>query len=111
MVACLVYDAFRPFAVHVLGWMGDFIPVMGTWVTGDPDKTACAVVGYLWRGRPGSAWGHTDRSPDIRPCPRALLPGGTARMGRWPLAMVATPLGKSVGEAAPRDRTVSSRGG
>jgi len=49
MVACLVYDAFRLFAVHVLGWMGDFIPVMGTWVTGDPDKTADPVVGYLWR--------------------------------------------------------------
>jgi hypothetical protein len=49
MVACLVYDAFRLFAVHVLGWMGDFIPVMGTWVIGDSNTTAGAVVGYLWR--------------------------------------------------------------
>ena len=34
MVACIVYDEARLFAVHVLGLMGDFIPVMGSWVTG-----------------------------------------------------------------------------
>lgn len=32
MVACIVYDGARLFAVHVLGLMGDFIPVMGSWV-------------------------------------------------------------------------------
>jgi hypothetical protein len=37
MVACIVYDAARLFAVHVLGLMGDFIPVMGSFVTGEPD--------------------------------------------------------------------------
>src|SRR4051794_40183741 len=30
MVACIVYDGARLFAVHVLGLMGDFIPVMGS---------------------------------------------------------------------------------
>jgi len=49
MVACIVYDAARLFAVHVLRLMGDFIPVMGSWVTGEPDTAGSAVVGYIWR--------------------------------------------------------------
>ncbi len=49
MVACIVYDAARLFAVHVLGLMGDFIPVMGSFVTGEPDTTGSAAVGYIWR--------------------------------------------------------------
>jgi hypothetical protein len=49
MVACIVYDGARLFAVHVLGLMGDFIPVMGSWVTGEPDTTGSAAVGYVWR--------------------------------------------------------------
>ena len=49
MVACIVYDGARLFAVHVLGLMGDFIPVMGSWVTGEPDTTGSAAVGYIWR--------------------------------------------------------------
>ncbi len=49
MVACIVYDGARLFAVHVLGLMGDFIPVMGAWVTGEPDTTGSAAVGYVWR--------------------------------------------------------------
>jgi hypothetical protein len=49
MVACAVYDAFRLFAVHVLGWMGDFIPAMGSWITGDGDTAGSAIVGYVWR--------------------------------------------------------------
>jgi hypothetical protein len=49
MVACAVYDAFRLFAVHILGWMGDFIPVMGSWITGDGDTAGSAMVGYMWR--------------------------------------------------------------
>jgi hypothetical protein len=49
MVACAVYDAFRLTAVYALGWMGDFIPTMGSWVTGDPDGTGNAMVGYVWR--------------------------------------------------------------
>jgi hypothetical protein len=49
MVACLVYDSFRLFTVYVLGWMGDFIPTMGTWITGDSDIRVAAVVGYVWR--------------------------------------------------------------
>ncbi len=49
MVACIVYDAARLFAVHVLGLMGDFIPVMGSWVTGEPDTAGSAAVGYIWR--------------------------------------------------------------
>jgi hypothetical protein len=49
MVACIVYDGARLVAVHVLGLMGDFIPVMGSWVTGEPDTTGSAAVGYVWR--------------------------------------------------------------
>jgi len=49
MVACAVYDAFRLFAVHVLGWMGDFIPAMGSWITGDGETAGSAIVGYVWR--------------------------------------------------------------
>lgn len=49
MVACTAYDAFRLTAVYALGWMGDFIPMMGSWVTGDPHGTGNAVVGYVWR--------------------------------------------------------------
>lgn len=49
MVACIVYDGARLFAVHILGLMGDFIPVMGSWVTGEPDTTGSAAVGYVWR--------------------------------------------------------------
>lgn len=49
MVACILYDAARLFAVHVLGLMGDFIPVMGSWVTTEPDTAGAAAVGYIWR--------------------------------------------------------------
>lgn len=49
MVATIVYDGARLFAVHVLGLMGDFIPVMGSFVTGEPDTTGAAAVGYIWR--------------------------------------------------------------
>lgn len=49
MVACIVYDAARLFAVHVLGLMGDFILVMGSFVTGEPDTTGSAAVGYVYR--------------------------------------------------------------
>jgi hypothetical protein len=49
MVACIVYDGARLFAVHALGLMGDFIPVMGSWVTGEPDTAGSAAVGYIWR--------------------------------------------------------------
>jgi len=49
MVACVVYDGARLFAVHVLGLMGDFIPVMGSFVTGEPDTAGSAAVGYIWR--------------------------------------------------------------
>jgi hypothetical protein len=49
MVACIVYDGARLFAVHVLGLMGDFIPVMGSFVTHEPDTAGSAAVGYVWR--------------------------------------------------------------
>lgn len=49
MVACIVYDAARLFAVHVLNLMGDFIPVMGSFVTGEPETNGSAAVGYVWR--------------------------------------------------------------
>ena len=34
--------------MHVLGLMGDFIPVMGSFVTHEPDTAGSAAVGY-WR--------------------------------------------------------------
>ena len=49
MVACIVYDGARLFAVHVLGLMGDFIIVMGSFVTGEPDTAGSAAVGYIYR--------------------------------------------------------------
>jgi hypothetical protein len=49
MVACIVYDGARLFAVHVLGLMGDFIPVMGSFVTGEPETAGSAAVGYIYR--------------------------------------------------------------
>lgn len=50
IVACAVYDVFRLDTVYMLGWWGDFIPTMGTWITGDPEnKVSGAIVGYLWR--------------------------------------------------------------
>ena len=50
IVGCAIYDGFRLTTVHVFGWWADFIPTMGTWITGDPDDmTSGAVVGYLWR--------------------------------------------------------------
>jgi hypothetical protein len=49
MVACLIYDGARLFAVHGLHLMGDFIPRMGTWVIGGSDATGGAAVGYVWR--------------------------------------------------------------
>ena len=49
MVACLAYDAFRLTAVYVFGWMGDFIPIMGTGITNDSDIESGAAIGYLWR--------------------------------------------------------------
>ncbi|MFP5068306.1 hypothetical protein ACLFMI_01360 [Pseudonocardia nantongensis] len=50
VVACLVYDVFRLDTVYLLDLWGDFIPTMGTWITGRPDDlVGGAVVGYLWR--------------------------------------------------------------
>ena len=46
MAACLVYDGFRLFAVHVLGWLGDFIATMGSWITGD-SGTDSTALGYV----------------------------------------------------------------
>jgi hypothetical protein len=51
VLATLVYDAVRLDTVYLLGWWGDFIPRMGTWIAGvDPAATGLgAVVGYVWR--------------------------------------------------------------
>jgi hypothetical protein len=50
VVACIVYDAFRLDTVYMLGWWDDFIPRMGSWITGgEPGSWAGAVVGYGWR--------------------------------------------------------------
>ncbi|MDQ4093416.1 MAG: hypothetical protein M3143_08460 [Actinomycetota bacterium] len=49
MVACVVYDIFRLDTVYLLGWWDDFIPTMGTWITGRAETRSGAVVGYLWR--------------------------------------------------------------
>ena len=49
IVACVVYDIFRLDTVYLLGWWGDFIPTMGTWITDGAETRGGAVVGYLWR--------------------------------------------------------------
>lgn len=51
VVATLVYDAVRLDTVYLLGWWGDFIPTVGTWILGDTGGATAtgAVVGYLWR--------------------------------------------------------------
>ena len=50
MAACVVYDLFRLDTVYLLGLWGDFIPAMGSWVTGGrPGAWDGALVGYLWR--------------------------------------------------------------
>jgi hypothetical protein len=48
IVACVPYDVFRLSAVYIGRGMGDFIPALGLWITGNSGATA-AVVGYLWR--------------------------------------------------------------
>ncbi|MHC1563103.1 hypothetical protein ACR9E3_29435 [Actinomycetospora sp. C-140] len=50
-LATLVYDAVRLDTVYLLGWWGDFIPRVGTWIL-DVDagqSVLGAVVGYVWR--------------------------------------------------------------
>ncbi|TCK20427.1 hypothetical protein EV378_4386 [Pseudonocardia endophytica] len=50
VVGCVLYDLFRLDTVYVLGWWGDFIPSMGSWVSGGtPGAWDGALVGYLWR--------------------------------------------------------------
>ncbi|MFC5139443.1 hypothetical protein ACFPK1_14465 [Actinomycetospora rhizophila] len=51
VIATLVYDAVRLDTVYLLGWWGDFIPTVGTWILGvEGGATAVgAIVGYLWR--------------------------------------------------------------
>ena len=55
VLATLVYDAVRLDTVYLLGWWGDFIPRVGTWILGSGaaadagSPVVGAVVGYLWR--------------------------------------------------------------
>ena len=51
VLATLVYDAVRLDTVYLLGWWGDFIPTVGTWIVDvDTGSTVVgALVGYLWR--------------------------------------------------------------
>ncbi|GAA4746048.1 hypothetical protein [Actinomycetospora chibensis] len=55
VLATLVYDAVRLDTVYLLGWWGDFIPRVGTWILGSGpaadagSSVVGAVVGYLWR--------------------------------------------------------------
>ncbi|BBZ64556.1 hypothetical protein [Mycolicibacterium monacense] len=96
MVACIVYDAARLFAVHVLGLMEDFIPVMGSWVTGEPDTTGSAAVGYVWRYiETAAAWGGVLRGR-VRAGHRPVVEGqsgvrrgGVRRLPTW-AGLIAT---------------------
>ena len=81
MVACIVYDGARLFAVHVLGLMGDFIPVMGSFVTGEPDTAGSAAVGYIWRYI-GDAADLVSRSSSSRS--RSASTGGRTSRRCWP---------------------------
>ena len=51
LLATVVYDGFRLDTVYLMGWWGDFIPTMGTWlINTDPSHLAQgAIAGYLWR--------------------------------------------------------------
>jgi hypothetical protein len=51
ILATLVYDVFRLDTVALLGWWGDFIPTMGTWLIDvDPSSRVLGgVAGYVWR--------------------------------------------------------------
>jgi hypothetical protein len=51
VVATLVYDVVRLDTVYLLGWWGDFIPTVGTWIlhTGPAPGVGAGIVGYLWR--------------------------------------------------------------
>lgn len=51
VIATLVYDAVRLDTVYLLGWWGDFIPTVGTWILGAQGGAGAvgAVVGYVWR--------------------------------------------------------------
>jgi hypothetical protein len=51
ILATFVYDVFRLDTVALLGWWGDFIPTMGTWLIDvDPSSRVLGgVAGYVWR--------------------------------------------------------------
>ena len=51
ILATLFYDVFRLDTVALLGWWGDFIPTMGTWLIDvDPSSRVLGgVAGYVWR--------------------------------------------------------------
>ena len=51
ILATAVYDVFRLDTVAFLGWWGDFIPTMGTWLIDvDPSSRVLGgVAGYVWR--------------------------------------------------------------
>jgi hypothetical protein len=51
ILATAVYDVFRLDTVAFLGWWGDFIPTMGTWLVDvDPSRRVLGgVAGYVWR--------------------------------------------------------------
>ncbi len=51
IVATLIYDVVRLDTVYLLGWWGDFIPTVGSWIlhTGPAPGVGDGIVGYLWR--------------------------------------------------------------
>ena len=51
ILATAVYDVFRLDTVAFLGWWGDFIPTMGTWLIDvDPSQRVLGgIAGYVWR--------------------------------------------------------------
>lgn len=51
ILATAAYDVFRLDTVAFLGWWGDFIPTMGTWLIDvDPSQRVLGgVAGYVWR--------------------------------------------------------------
>jgi hypothetical protein len=51
ILATAVYDVFRLDTVAFLGWWGDFIPTMGTWLIDvEPSSRVLGgVAGYVWR--------------------------------------------------------------
>ena len=86
VLATLVYDAVRLDTVYLLGWWGDFIPRVGTWILGSvPPPT----TGPRWSARSWATCGATS---------------ATAAASASPSSCSSPPPGCAGGASAPPSR-------